>query len=279
MIAGGIYLLIRSLCEKTTNLDVEVNAESNGEAFSGHLQNIKIKASRLQYNGIHISRGAALYADTIQLGWNFPSLTPCLNKPAALSATVVLSERDLNESRPIGDMFRTVLTELARVWLSAARGRWLSSTLGGIDCILREVKLIENGLTDFVGSATSFRRDIAKGRSGGRMLLDTCVKYGNDKEVNFRVMTGLAIQDSGRTLALYRPIVIWRGLQFPLLSISSFGCSLPEDALLTTVAIEDSALRIEGLVVLKPPPEKRKFSFMDNENVKGNIEGAHQQIR
>lgn len=251
--SSGIKLIIRSLCDDIQDLHVDINSASNRDLLGGRLRGVSVSASRLQYNNIRVSGGVGLYTDAVELLWEPGSASPRIARPMPLSATVALTARDINSSKPIRDVFHSLLIEVIRACVSSVIGRWLPKQLGGVEYTLNSVEFSEDERDD-----SSEQRAVPDRYSGGCVILDASAKFGSGKVVNFKVKTGLVTRKNGRVVALHNPVVSWRGFILPLFTAAFIGVELAPEALLTSITVRDGMLAAEGIVVINPPAVLRK---------------------
>lgn len=258
--SGALRLLIKSLCTTSDNLEVDVDASSNLALLSGNLNGVSVTASRIDYNGFAISGGAALYTDEICITTRYPgaplSTAPRLAKPFSVSIRASLTEADLNRPGPARGALEVLLHQIIATGLGGAVGRVLPQNIGGVNCTLERVHLVDPGSEQRRGIFNWGRkraRDVC-----GKIILRARAKLSNGKELQFAVRTGLTTIENGSIVKLSDPEFVWRNVTVPIVTIDMIGIRLDATAKLTKVEIDKGNLSGDGIMVISPPSDSSR---------------------
>lgn len=224
--------------------------------LTGKLEGVSVTTSRLVYNGVAISGGAALYTDEIvlDLASSSPTLTavgladaPLLAKPFSVSIQASFTEADLNRTGPVRESLQLLLREVIRTGLGGAVGRALPAAIGGVTCILDRVELSDRAPDSLFPWSRRHPTD-----AGGKLVLHAHAELSSGKLINFAVRSGLTTMSDGTIIKLKDPELIWRGINVPIVTIDTIGVQLSDTSKLTSVEIEAGILSADGILVVSP---------------------------
>lgn len=226
--------------------------------LTGNLKGVTVKSSRIVFNDLAISAGAAIYADDICVTPSSFSATggtaPRIAKPFSVSVRAGLTEADLYRPGPIREGLQFILTQVISTGLSGAIGRLLPMDIGGVKYVLDRVELAD----EQENNPSLFGWPSSKTQSDGKITFIAHAELSTGRVVKFAVRAGLEIAADGRIVTVTDPELIWRAIKLPMITIAMVGIKLNDSTRLTRIQIEKGILAVDGIVIFSPqlPPTR-----------------------
>lgn len=258
------------MCATADDLQVDIEATSNLAFLTGNLQSVSVTATRICFNGVSVSAGAALYTDRISIRPPPPGTPlaspPTLAEPFSVSVRANLTEADLNRDGPVRDAVEALLRQILATGLSGAVGRALPAEIGGVQCVLDSVELCDAPAAQEKGRWRFGRAAVTHPRSaGGKLLLRAHASLSPGHVIRFAVRAGLCTEADGSIVKLSDPELIWRNIAVPMITIDTIGVQLDDTSKLTDVRIDKGVLSGDGILVISPPPDSRRMIPSENQ--------------
>jgi hypothetical protein len=280
--ASGLRLLILALVDRATDLTVDVDASSNLALLSGRLRGVTVSASTLVFGGAPISGGVALYTQAVEVDL-VRGLTGPTGEAFAVSVSATVTSEDLNaRTGPMFGILQDLLRGIIATGTGGAMTRFLPEGVGTVETDLVGV-LLEDAPVPVAASVLAdlpfpnwfgVGKDInraaqaakaaaaaaAEARGSGRIVLQACTRLADGSAWRYDVRGGLIATEAGGVLELDSPEVVWRGVSFPLATVSRAGFTVANNCRVTTVRVSADRLFAEGVYVIQPPEDRRRFA-------------------